>query len=112
MQYLYLADQVIVLGPGGTVVQGLLDPVSTDIIDKRQGYEEKHKHKLSNDEASDELNIDSSKVEAQVEAWDLDRQAGDIEVYKYYFKQVGWVNLLIFAVFVVINVASASFSRE
>lgn len=112
MQYLYLADEVIVLGPGGTVAQGLPESVNTDIIDKSQGHEEKHKQKLANEEVSDELNVKASKVEAQVEAGDLDRQTGDLEVYKYYFRHVGWGNLLIFSVFVLINVASASFSRE
>lgn len=63
-------------------------------------------------ETAKEPDLETSKVEAEIEARDLDRRAGDIEVYKYYFRSVGALNLLILVVSVLLNVFSASFSRE
>jgi len=42
---------------------------------------------------------------------DLTRQTGDLEVYSYYFKFIGWGLSLFYLVFVFIEVGSTTFSR-
>lgn len=63
-------------------------------------------------EKVEELEPDTSKTEAEIEAKDLQRKTGDLEVYKYYFKSIGSAKLVVFVVFVLLNVLSSSFSRK
>ena len=43
---------------------------------------------------------------------DMSRSAGDLDVYRYYFKSVGWPKTALFVGFVTVDVFCSSFSRE
>lgn len=58
-----------------------------------------------------EIEDESEELETSIEAQDLARQTGDIEVYKYYLKYVGLWPMLAFLFFVAIHVGSSSFSQ-
>ncbi len=43
---------------------------------------------------------------------DLTRQTGDLAVYAYYFKFIGWRFSLLYLFFVALDIGSPTFSRE
>ncbi|GAB7352459.1 hypothetical protein MBLNU459_g2868t1 [Dothideomycetes sp. NU459] len=110
-QYLDLADQIIFLALDGTVRQEKPDSLRGTGIQLGHSGAEMENQPVFHNETIIEPEIDFSAVEAEVEARDLKRQAGDIEVYDYYFKSVGGLNLIMLVAFVLVNVMSASFSQ-
>ena len=72
----------------------------------------------SSDESSQDAkamnsNTKTSTKEATVkdQAQDLARRTGDMAVYAYYMKSVGWPKAMVFAGFTALAVFASSFSR-
>ena len=94
-QYLSQADNIIALSSEGTVCeQG-----SYDELDRLQGYVYALKTKSDRSSASGSeekpvpVEMQSSAAAAKVadQQHDLARRTGDLTVYKYYAKSIGWV---------------------
>lgn len=112
VQYLPLADQVVVLSDTDSTVQvasyenvhsaGLVKLVEQE--NREEGSEETLVHSPSND-------FDKSIADDDA-ARDLLRQTGDFAVYDTYFRTVGFLPAFTFIIFVIIYAFCSSFSRE
>ena len=112
VQYLPLADQVVVLSATDSTIQigsfeevrsaGLVNFVEQET--REEGPEETVVHSLSDD-------FDKSIIEND-EARDLLRQTGDFALYNTYFKAAGFLPVFTFIMFVILCTFCSSFSRE
>ena len=111
-QVLPLADQIILIDHDGGVQIRRPEDIDRRELDfsKFSGLGSTAYSTLQEEEK--ELEPDTSQAEAEVEARDLKRRTGDLAVYKYYLKSIGSRNLIVFVLFVVLNVFSSSFSRK
>ena len=111
-QVLPLADQIILIDRDGGVQSRIPEVADQRGLDfsKLSDFGDNENSTLQGKE--EELEPDTSRAEAEVEARDLKRRTGDLAVYKYYLKSIGSRNLIIFVLFVVLNVFSGSFSRK
>jgi hypothetical protein len=80
--------------------------ISIDIIDETVSSE------IPSEKKVEDLESRLSEIMANDEEQDLTRQTGDLTVYSYYFKSVGFWKMLIFVFFCFLNVFSSSFSRK
>jgi ABC-type multidrug transport system fused ATPase/permease subunit len=92
VQYLPEADHIIALGEGGNIVeQG-----SFDVLRSRAGYIQELSLKETQREPPEEQEIQEPEKALPVPdklataEQDLARRTGDIAVYKYYAKSIGW----------------------
>jgi ATP-binding cassette subfamily C (CFTR/MRP) protein 1 len=111
-QVLPLADQIILIDRDGEVQSRIPEVAGQRSLDfsKFSDFGDSENSTLQVKE--EELEPDTSRAEAEVESRDLKRRTGDLAVYKYYLKSIGYRNLIVFVLFVVLNVFSGSFSRE
>jgi hypothetical protein len=111
-QVLSLTDQIILIDRNGEVQSRIPEVAAQRGLDfsKFSGFGDSENLTLQGKE--EELEPDTSRAEAEVEARDLKRRTGDLAVYEYYLKSIGSRNLIVFVLFIVLNVFSASFSRE
>ena len=111
-QLLPLADQIILVDNDGVIQSKRLEDVGRRGLDfsKFSDFGD-GKHSTIQEEDL-KLEPDDSQAETEVEARDLKRRTGDLAVYKYYLQSIGSRNLIVFVLFVVLNVFSSSFSRK
>ena len=111
-QVLPLADQIILIDRDGEVQARRPEDIDQHELDfsKFSGFGSTANS--IHQEEEKEMEPDTSQAEAEVEARDLKRRTGDLAVYKYYLKSIGCRNLIVFVLFVVLNVFSSSFSRK
>ncbi|KAI1128414.1 ABC transporter [Nemania abortiva] len=110
-KYLTYADKILVVN-GKTVIDGgsYHTALSQGLIDGLELHNAIH---LDTNGQPQHANVKekSSEVTKARQKEDLKRATGDFAVYRYYFQRVGWVNMLIFVSFVVLNVGSYSFGQ-
>jgi hypothetical protein len=98
---------IVIPGSGGQIQQGpYRDIENAGYIDSIQD-DDKLQNGRTNKKESAQVTVEdmmSDKVQ------DLTRQTGDLELYKYYFKSIGFLPLLVFLFFVFVKVFSGSFS--
>lgn len=111
-QYLPLAHRVITISAEGRLQQGAYQDVkySTYLNDVEEADSKLEKNEDQKEAQSSETVFGYSTMSN--EAKDLTRQSGDIEVYKYYFKSIGYAKMLVFVFFCILNVFSGCFSGE
>ena len=98
VQYLHLADKVITLNAKGTIEKQ--DPPTAmnllsnkSVIDDGVGKQDTENTNASQPKFKPQptdKNLSSSKDQ------DLNRKIGDLSIYKYYFKSIGWTNGLVY----------------
>jgi ATP-binding cassette, subfamily C (CFTR/MRP), member 1 len=111
-QILPLADQIILIDRDGAVQSRRAEDVGQRELDFSKSFDFGGSANSTLQEKEEDLELDISQAEVEVEARDLKRRTGDLAVYKYYLKSIGSRNLVIFVLFVVLNVFSGSFSRK
>lgn len=111
-QYFSLADQIAVVATDGTIVTGTYKELKrTELTDIADG--EFKSVEIYQDTFKEPLNeILTDVTDATTEAQDLARRSGDLAVYRYYFKSIGATKMLMFVIFVFLNVFCASFSGK
>jgi ATP-binding cassette subfamily C (CFTR/MRP) protein 1 len=115
---LQVADNIILLsGTKDAIRQGTYDELEQDgsIAPREQNMNGTHVHDetepTNNEKEIIEVDVaEELELELSEEAKDLSRQPGDVAVYKYYIKAIGYWKLLVFLFFVLLNVGSSSFS--
>jgi len=108
-QYLHFADQVVALPKDGRILQNLhgddTKPVGLlKLLENPSFPDEQIEKEIRN------IDIVLEDVAISNEAKDLARKSGDMNVYKYYLRSVGFVNMSVFVCFCVLNVFCGSFS--
>jgi ATP-binding cassette, subfamily C (CFTR/MRP), member 1 len=58
-----------------------------------------------------DIKVSTKEAAARDQARDLARRTGDMAVYAYYMKSVGWRKAMVFAGFAALAVFASSFSR-
>lgn len=111
-QVLPLADQIILIDRDGGVQSRIPEAAGQRGLDFSNFSDSGDSENSTLQEKEEELEPETSRAESEVEARDLKRRTGDLAVYKYYFKSIGPRNLIVFVLFVVLNVFSGSFSRK
>jgi hypothetical protein len=67
---------------------------------------------MQEEEITDNFEEKLADLEAEDERRDLARKVGDIAVYRYYYQAIGAKKLIVFVLFVSLNVFSGSFSSK
>lgn len=109
VSYLKYADQILLLSQGTVKQTNSYDEIPRDLLreiakptpesEQDQDDEETSEARLAEISQADDLN-------------DCARSTGDLSVYKYYFRHIGWVPGSFFFVSVVLEVFCVSFSRK
>jgi hypothetical protein len=111
-QYLSFAHQVITIpGPCQEIQQGAYREIEesgllVDLCDDEVSSQE------SMDNAKDLEANTSPQVKESNEVQDLRRQTGDVTIYKYYLKFVGFFPIVVFVFFVLVQVFSSNFASK
>jgi len=101
---------ITLLGLDGKVKQGDFKEIEqAGLIEDLPDDDNVSEESLIEDK-TEELDLSEPKAEENNEARDLQRQTGDITVYTYYFKSIGFLPLFWFLLFVVITAFSSEFS--
>ena len=82
---------------------GALNFASTDFFGSRDVQE---------DDQEELFEGELSELEVKEQERDLARKAGDIAIYRYYYSAIGLRRLVVFVLFVCLNVFSGSFSSK
>ncbi|KAK5992013.1 ABC multidrug transporter B [Cladobotryum mycophilum] len=111
VEYLAYADKILVVSDGTVRDGGTRDQVAgSGLVARlethlRSGSSHGDRPKLSS------VQDTSAEVSEANEVEDISRGTGDLAVYRYYFKAVGWWNFSIFLASVLIHVLGNSFSQ-
>jgi hypothetical protein len=84
------------------------DAESTNII-TAVDEESDPKHNQVENEHRD-IDVVTDNIAISDEEKDLTRQSGDVDLYKYYYKTIGFRRFSVFILFCILNVFSGSFS--
>ncbi|KAF2427512.1 ABC transporter [Tothia fuscella] len=115
-KYVQLSDNLLVMGPGGTVEYcGPPDKWPS----KRVTTEDETK-KESEDKATDLIKVQSvrkmeyrkDKAQVEVRSEDVKRQTGDFGVWVYYSKSMGWMPIVLALVFMITSVFCINFPSK
>ncbi|KAK2591919.1 hypothetical protein QQS21_010393 [Conoideocrella luteorostrata] len=110
--YLKYADKTLIIANGRVEECGrgeeALSDESIDVLHLR----DRSKPESENQEQGRDLTAKADLVSEMNEKNDLNNSRGDLGVYFYYFKSVGWLNMALFVSFVVIDVFCSSFTSK
>lgn len=111
-KYFGLADEVLVLNAQGQVVkQGAFKPaLSADQVTETEESEFPGIH--DSDSSTKEKDITVPKTLTPEIISDMSRQTGDIAVYSYYLRAIGWRLVLGACVIIVVYAFSTNFPRK
>ena len=97
VQYLHLADKMITLSAEGTIEkQG--PPISSALLSNKQRFDEggaQDNESTSRPEPEARLPVLDTSLSTPKDQ-DLNRKIGDLSIYMYYFKSIGWINGLVY----------------
>ena len=98
VQYLHLADSVIALNVGGTIAkQGSPASLNLDLLKTMSNKEFDGQGLKDTDSVSQEApSPPTEKESSEREAQDLNRKIGDLSIYSYWFKAIGWKNGVVY----------------
>ena len=94
-------------GSSRKVQSGLYRDVEHTGLFESVKYDYEHQNEDANKKELAQAAVEDD-IPDQVE--EFQRQTGNLEVYKYYFQSIGFLPMLIFTLFVSVNVFSGSFS--
>ncbi|TQV95962.1 ABC transporter [Cordyceps javanica] len=104
------ADKVLLLSSGRIEREGTYDQlVSAGVIQDVPDAGASEYHESEKPKESDIAAASENVAEANEKA-DLRRHVGDLEVYRYYFKSIGWFKSSTFIAFTAVHVFAATFT--
>lgn len=111
-EYLKYADKVLLAANGQVKDCGRgEETVSKDLVDVIKSSDKsgtEHKNKLKEPDVTSK----AARISEVNELNDLSKPTGDLDVYRYYLKSVGWPKMALFVAFVTMDVFSSSFSSK
>ncbi|KAI0136261.1 putative ATP-binding cassette transporter [Xylariales sp. AK1849] len=112
IKFLHYADKIVMLSDGRIKYEGTYQHAVrhglVDAIENEERDDDKLKEPPSG--VPNQMKENASEIAKTNVLDDLSRATGDISIYRYYYRFIGWPKAAVFVAFIIINVFSTTFS--
>lgn len=109
---MHYTDKILVIADGSVQQKPVSESTISEAVSETPEIKSHFEAEVFSSQRTEKATEVSEEVSKTNELDDLTRATGDLAVYRYYFRCVGWPNTALFVGLIALNVFCNSFSRE